>query len=108
MKTFNLNKHYEELSFNEILSILIVAVEEMEIIKFNKKGNLSYYVTLFVDAKDYEKSDKFGLSSIPFTWKISYENKNLDSLKKQDSNTKRQLDSFFEFAINLGLIELKY
>ena len=31
MKTFNFNKHYEELSFNEILSILLEIVNSVDI-----------------------------------------------------------------------------
>ena len=39
---------------------------------------------------------------------MSSEDKNLNCIKNQDYETKVRLDSYFESAINLGLIELKF
>ena len=108
MKTFNFNKHYEELSFNEILSILIVIVDEISITKFDNNGEFGYHINSFRDAKDYTNEDEFQLNYLSLTWDISSEDKDLDSVKNQNSKIRNQLDSYFESAINLGLIELKF
>ena len=107
MKTFNFNKHYEELSFNEILSILLVIVNSVDIVKTDRDRKLIYNIGTFRIAEDYKNEDEFNLQYLSFTWDISSEDKDLDSLKNQSSKTRDKLDSYFESAINLGLIELK-
>lgn len=107
MKTFNFNKHYEELSFNEILAILLVIVDSIEIIKFNSDSYFGYHINSFRGARDYTDDDEFELNYLNITWYIYSGDKDSDSLKSQNSKTRSQLDSYFESAINLGLIEIK-
>ena len=105
MKTFNLNKPYEELSFNEILSILLGIVDNVEIDKIDEYKRISYNVLLHRFIEDFNNNDELELNYL--SWNISYEGKDLDSLKNQSSKIRNQLDSYFESAINLGLIKLK-
>ena len=107
MKTFNFNKPYEELSFNEILLILIVMFDDVNVTKFNSNNELGYYVDALRVVKDRENKDEIELGFSTFKWKMSSGDKNLDRVKNQDFETKVRLDSYFESAINLGLIELK-
>lgn len=108
MKTFTLNKPYEELSFNEIILILIVIADEIDITKFNSNNEFGYHINSFRGAKDYTDENEFNINYLSLTWDILSEGKNLDSLKNQNSKTRNQLDSYLEFAINLGLIEIKF
>nr|DAM45177.1 MAG TPA: hypothetical protein [Caudoviricetes sp.] len=108
MKTFNFDKPYEELSFNEILSILLEIVDNVEIDKIDEYKRISYNVLLHRFVEDFNNNDELELNYLSFSWNISYEGKDLDSLKNQSSKTRNQLDSYFESAINLGLIELKF
>lgn len=107
MKTFNFNKPYEELSFNEVLSILLVIVDEIEITKFGNNNEFSYLISSFRGVRDYTNEDEFELNYLNITWDISSEGKDLDKLENQNSKTRNQLDSYFESAINLGLIKLE-
>lgn len=111
MKTFNFNKPYEGLSFNEILSILIVIADDIDIVKTDKNNEIYYHVTATRDIKSLYDNDmydtEFELNSLYFLWDITTENENVDSLEKQNSKTRNLLDSYLESAINLGLIELK-
>jgi len=107
MKTFNFNKPYEELSFNEILSILLEIADSVEIVKINRDNKFSYNIDTFRIINDYQNEDEFNLQYLSFTWNISFEGKDLDNLESQNSNTYTQLDSYFESAINLDLIEIK-
>ena len=107
MKTFNFNKPYEELSFNEILSILLEIADSVEIVKINRDNKFSYNIDTFRIINDYQNEDEFNLQYLSFTWNISFECKDLDNLESQNSNTYTQLDSYFESAINLDLIEIK-
>lgn len=111
MKTFNLNKPYEELSFNEVLSILIIVADDIKIVKTEKDNEIYYHVTATRDIKSLYDNDmydaEFELNSLHFLWDITTENENVDYLEKQNSKTRNQLDSYFESAINLGLIKLK-
>lgn len=81
MKTFNFNKHYEELSFNEILSILLVIVNSVDIVKTDRDRKLIYNIDTFRIAEDYKNEDEFNLQYLSFTWDISFEGKDLDSVK---------------------------
>ena len=107
MRTFNFNKPYEELSFNEILSILLEIADSVEIVKINRDNKFSYNIDTFRIINDYQNEDEFNLQYLSFTWNISFEGKDLDNLESQNSNTYTQLDSYFESAINLDLIEIK-
>lgn len=107
MKTFNFNRPYEELSFNEILSILLAIVNSVDIVKIDRDRKLIYNIDTFRIAEDYKNEDEFNLQYLSFTWDISSEGKDLDKLENQNSKTRNQLDSYFESAINLGLIKLK-
>lgn len=108
MKTFNFYISYEELSFNEILPILIVMFDGVEVSKFNNHNELGYYINGIRVIKDRKNKDEVELGFSAFKWKMSSEDKNLDCIKNQDYETKVRLDSYFESAINLGLIELKF
>lgn len=108
MKTFNFDKPYEELSFNEVLSVLLVIVDEIRITKFGKSDEFNYLISLFRTVRDYTNEDEFELNYLNITWNISSEVKDLNSLKNQNSKTRNLLDSYFESVINLGLIELKF
>ena len=107
MRTFNFNKPYEELSFNEILSILLEIADSVEIVKINRDNKFSYNIDTFRIINDYQNENEFNLQYLSFTWNISFEGKDLDNLESQNSNTYTQLDSYFESAINLDLIEIK-
>ena len=111
MKTFNFNKPYEELSFNEILSILLVIADEIDIVKSDKNNEISYNVLAIRDIRDFEDMDIYYnesfLNTLSISWKVSIENENVDFLEKQDKATIAYLKSYFGSAINLGLIELK-
>ena len=87
MKTFNFNKPYEELSFNEILSILLEIADSVEIVKINRDNKFSYNIDTFRIINDYQNEDEFNLQYLSFTWNISFEGKDLDNLESQNSNT---------------------
>lgn len=113
MKTFNFNKPCEELSFNEILSVLLEIGDIIEIGKFNSNSEFGYHInsyreTLYREIEDNTDNNEFELNCLMITWYISSKDKNLDKLKNQNSKTRNQLDFYFESAINLGLIELKF
>lgn len=111
MKTFNFNRPYEELSFNEILSVILAVSDVIDIVKSDKNNEISYNVLAVRDIRDFEDMDIYYnesfLNTLSFSWKVSIENENVDFLEKQDEDTIAYLDSYFELAINLGLIELK-
>lgn len=107
MKTFTLNKPYEELSFNEIILIFIAIADSTEIVKIIRNGEVGYNIKVFRAFKDFENNDELNLNFLSFLWKISSGNKNKDKLKNQNSIVRNQLDSYLESAINLKLIDLK-
>lgn len=111
MKTFNFNRPYEELSFNEILSVILAVSDVIDIVKSDKNNEISYNVLAVRDIRDFEDMDIYYnesfLNTLSFSWKVSIENENVDFLEKQDKATIAYLDSYFGSAINLGLIELK-
>ena len=107
MKSFNFNKHYEELSFNEILSILLEIVNSVDIVKTEKDKKIIYNIDAFRIAEDYKNEDEFNLKYLSFTWNIPSEGKDLDKLENQNYDTITKLDSYFDSAISLGLIEIK-
>lgn len=107
MKTFNFNKPYKELSFNEVLSVLLEIGNSVDIVKTDRDKKLIYNVDILRVAKYYKNDDEFNLKSLSFTWYISSEGKDLDKLENQNYDTMTKLDSYFESAINLGLIKIK-
>ena len=107
MKTFNFNKPYEELSFNEILSILLEIADSVEIVKINRDNKFSYNIDTFRIINDYQNEDESKLQYLSFTWDVSSEGKNPDNLGSQSYKTIDKLDSYLESAVNLDLIELK-
>ena len=107
MRTFNFNKHYKELSFNEILSILLEIGNSVDIVKTDRDKKFIYNVYILRVAKYYKNDDEFNLKNLSFTWYISSEGKDLDKLENQNYDTMTKLDSYFESAISLGLIEIK-
>ena len=108
MKTFNFNKPYEELSFHEILSVLLEIADSIEIEKLNVENKLIYHITTYRNINNYDSDDELELDSLSIKWCISSKDINLDTLDNQSSYTYSDLDSYFESAINLGLIELKF
>ena len=107
MKTFTLNKPYEELSFNEIILILIAIADSTEIVKIIRNGEVGYNIKVFRAFEDFENNNELNLNFLSFLWKISSGNKDKDKLKNQNAIVRNQIDLYLESAINLKLIELK-
>ena len=106
MKTFNFYKPLNEYSFNEILSIIIEIVDEIDLKKIYRKDKILYNITATRDIKNYDSDDEFELNFLSFQWSIG--NKSEDSLENQDQRTINSIGSYISYAIDLELIDLKF
>lgn len=108
MKTFNLNKPFDELSFDEILPIIVEIADEMDICKKYEKDKTVYSINAIRGFKDYDNNDEFELSYLSFKWTIDINDKSKDSFENQNQKTIGKLDSYIESAMNLKLIDLNF
>ena len=108
MKTFNLTKSFDELSFDEILPIITEIADEVSIFKVNdEENNIIYHVHVSRDIKDYKNDIEYELYFLSFKWIIDFNDETKDSLENQARKYRDKLYNYIEYAEDLGIINLK-
>lgn len=107
MKTFNLNRPFDELSFDEILPIIVEIADEVSILKIEEEeDNIIYHVHASRNIKNHKNDIEYELNFLSFKWIVDFNDKTKDSLENQARKYRDEVYDYIGYAEDLGLINV--
>lgn len=106
MKTFNLSKPLDELSFDEILPIIVEIADEVSISKIDEEDKIIYHVYVSRDIKNFNDDIEHRLYYLSFKWIVDFNDKTKDSLENQARRYRDKVYDYIGYAEDLGLINV--